>query len=336
MNKLYFCTLFDSNYLTRGIAMYESLKKNLDNFTLYICTFDNKAYEILSNIKLQNVVIIKLEDLEKFDNGLLLSVKNTRNAAEYCWTSTGVLIKYCLDNFKLDHCTYLDADIYFYSFSEEVINLIKKKKVLLTPHRYTPEYDQSFTSGKYCVQFLTFWNIKEHIVILDEWIKNCINWCYARYEDGKFGDQKYLDEWPIKYPNDILEVEHLGIGLAPWNIQQFKIINENNKLYVFDKRKKHEVVFYHFHGLKFIERNRIRLGNYKLSNKVIKYFYIPYIKKLLKLKQKLNLNENNIQKTKYSIQYVIKRVLNDKNSIKRFFKRIKNRNIYDIDKLLKG
>ena len=31
-----FCTLFDSNYLDKGLALYESMKTNLAEFTLYI------------------------------------------------------------------------------------------------------------------------------------------------------------------------------------------------------------------------------------------------------------------------------------------------------------
>ena len=47
-----FCTLFDSNYLTRGLAMYESLKKYSDDFYLYIFAFDDKSYELLVNLNL--------------------------------------------------------------------------------------------------------------------------------------------------------------------------------------------------------------------------------------------------------------------------------------------
>ena len=60
----YFCTLFDSNYLSRGLVMYESLKKNLDNFHLYIFAFDNLCFEILNNLKPSNTTIISLEEFE--------------------------------------------------------------------------------------------------------------------------------------------------------------------------------------------------------------------------------------------------------------------------------
>ena len=49
---LFFCTLFDSNYLTRGLAMYESLAKHCDDFHLFIFSFDDKCLEVLKKLKL--------------------------------------------------------------------------------------------------------------------------------------------------------------------------------------------------------------------------------------------------------------------------------------------
>ena len=43
-NNLIFCTLFDSNYLDKGLALYHSMRKYIGNFTLYIFTFDVMRY----------------------------------------------------------------------------------------------------------------------------------------------------------------------------------------------------------------------------------------------------------------------------------------------------
>ena len=109
---LNFCTVFNIKYLTRGVAMYESLSEHCENFHLYIFCFDKATHEVLSQIKMANVTLIELVD---FENDRLLSIKNKRSLAEYCWTSTPFTILYCIDNFDVDFCTYLDADIYFYS-----------------------------------------------------------------------------------------------------------------------------------------------------------------------------------------------------------------------------
>ena len=46
--------------------------------------------------------------------------------------------------------------MFFYSNPRVLYDEMGANSVLITEHRYTKEYDQSATSGKYCVQFVTF------------------------------------------------------------------------------------------------------------------------------------------------------------------------------------
>ena len=55
-----FCTLFDSNYLSRALVMYHSLEKTGENFKLYAVCFDDLSYQILIKLNLSNVVAIPL------------------------------------------------------------------------------------------------------------------------------------------------------------------------------------------------------------------------------------------------------------------------------------
>ena len=73
-----YCTLFDSNYLTRGLAMYESLKKNSNKFHLYIFSFDDRSYSVLKELNLESATIIKLEE---FEDDELLEVKKVGQLA---------------------------------------------------------------------------------------------------------------------------------------------------------------------------------------------------------------------------------------------------------------
>ena len=65
-----YCTLFDSNYLTRGLAMYESLKRYSNNFHLYIFAFDDGSYKLLKKLGLEYVTIISLKDFENMPESL--------------------------------------------------------------------------------------------------------------------------------------------------------------------------------------------------------------------------------------------------------------------------
>jgi hypothetical protein len=54
---------------------------------------------------------------------------------------------------------------------------------------------------------------------LTRWREQCLEWCKAIEEDGKYGDQKYLDEWPEKYGEKLAIARSAGAGVGPWNLR---------------------------------------------------------------------------------------------------------------------
>jgi hypothetical protein len=288
---LNFCTLFDSVYLSRGLIMYESLKENCDEFHLYIFAFDTLAYNILDKLQLSCTTVISQEEFENQD---LLSIKKSRTRAEYCWTCTSSTIYYVLNNYNVPSCTYLDADLFFYGSPQILINELKgDKTVLITEHRFSKlaRFYEQKRAGRFCVQFITFSNTGESREILLKWISQCIDWCYARYEDGKFGDQKYLENWPDEYPN-VHILEHQGGGIAPWNVGQYKFICEKNKIMGISpvKNDKFEVIFFHFHFVRILSDGYADLGWNKVRKTVVDQFYLPYIRKILEKEKFLEIS----------------------------------------------
>jgi hypothetical protein len=291
-----YCTLFDSYYLTRGLALHESLTKVHSDFCLYIFAFDDNTKFTLTEMKLENAVIIGLNE---FEDEELLKVKPNRSKAEYCFTCTPSVIKYAIEKYKLPSCTYLDADMYFYSSPLPAFAELNSYPVGLSPHNYSPEYDMAKDSGKYCVQFVYFKNTTEGMQPLNWWRNECIKWCYARVEDGKYGDQKYLDSFSTLFAN-VHDIEHAGIGVAPWNIKRFKFILKNKKIILKNNRHESEVIFYHYQSLKIdFNKKIIQLGKwYDLSEKAVELFYIPYIERLIYYENKLKNLELNIKEFK--------------------------------------
>lgn len=253
-----FCTLFDSRYLAKGIAMIDSLAESGIDFRLYFFPFDDKAEKVIKELDYDRVIIIPLRLFEDKD---LLKIKQSRSAAEYCWTCTPSTILYVLNNFQAGECTYIDADLYFYSSPERIFAEMKDSSILLTEHRYTREYDQTEISGRFCVQFTTFKKDPSGLNALIWWRNACIDWCYSRFEDGKFGDQKYLDDWPGRFPG-VHVLEEPGGDLAPWNIQQYILLPDGKRITGRERTsgKEFAVIFYHFHDLKFFPGNLADLG----------------------------------------------------------------------------
>ncbi len=316
-----FCTLFDTNYLSRGLALYYSLEKHCDDFHLYIFAFNDKCYSILQKLNLQKVTIISLKE---FEDAELLKVKTTRSIAEYCWTSTSSTILFVLEKYKVESCTYVDADIFFYSSPKPIFDELGNDSILITEHRYSSQYHKELKYGKYCVQFITFKNDEYGLKALKWWRERCLDWCFARYEDGKFGDQLYLNDWTERFER-VHVLQHLGGGLAIWNIQQYNFEFQNQRLIGIEKstQKKFDVIFYHFHYLRFFTNGELDLGRRPLTKEILNIFYKPYIQYLETLKEKLYLIDNT-----FDPHGSISKPLNWKTPILYFYRNL--RGVYNI------
>jgi hypothetical protein len=158
--------------------------------------------------------------------------------------------------------TYLDADLWFRKHPSPIFEEFDAsgKDVLITDHAYAPEYDQSATSGQFCVQFMTFAREGGELV-RKWWEERCVEWCLARFEDGKFGDQMYLDDWPERFRLFVHVLQDRERALAPWNAIRFPYGN---------------AVFYHFHDVRIHSGKKLVFGNYALPAPVIRFVYEPY------------------------------------------------------------
>lgn len=288
-----FCTLFNSKYLSRGLCLYSSLLRHNPDAFLTVFAFDDVTLTTLLSLNLPSMRVVSLAE---FETAELLKVKTERSLGEYCWTCTPAVIEHCLEKFQMDSCTYLDADLYFWTNAKSLFEELGDRSVMITEHRYTPEYDKTQISGKYCVQFMTFRNNPQGRKALSWWKERCLEWCFNRIEDGKFGDQKYLDDWTERFEG-VHSLKHLGGGLAPWNIQQYDIVQENPSLKFCEKssRKTFDGVFFHFHQLAWDDSGVFYLGTYELSQKVKDFIYFPYMREVLNWEDRLGYPRKNLR-----------------------------------------
>ena len=85
-----FCTLFDSGYLFKALALYDSLEHHCESFHLTALCFDEEAERILGLLSLPHLSVLPLAELERADPALL-AAKADRNRFEYCCTATPAL-----------------------------------------------------------------------------------------------------------------------------------------------------------------------------------------------------------------------------------------------------
>ncbi len=271
----YYVTYFDSNYLSRGLVMYRSLLRYGGDFYLWIICFDDLAYELLNKLNLEKVTLITLS---QFEDEELLRIKPQRTRQEYCWTCTPSTALYVLNTEPhVDAITYLDADLMFFSSPEPIFAEAENASILLIEHRYLPEFDLSATHGIYNVQFMLFRRHSEGLQALSWWRERCIEWCFTRVEDNKFGDQKYLDDWPERFTG-VHILRQLGAGVAPWNSAKYTLHRREDKVYV----ESDVLIFYHFHALKFYYFNIAYLYPlYPLNSRVKEWIYSLYFSEIV-------------------------------------------------------
>ena len=281
-----FCTLFDSYYLDKGIALYKSLERITSDFTLYIFCFDDKAFEVLNNIGFKHAQIIHHNS---FETPELLAKKEIRSKAEYCWTCTSVTIEYVLEHYHVESCTYLDSDLYFYSNPQILFDEIEQAKadVVIVEHRFkNNKYGQKLQerNGKYCVQFNYFRKTENGLTVLKWWKERCLEWCYDIPEPDRMGDQKYLNTWTRNFEG-VHELQHLGGGVAPWNLEQYKLIKLNENEIEMSKKQgvKFPWVFYHFQNIRYMPGRKVNIKSQTKSKKLKYAIYIPYLKEVEKI-----------------------------------------------------
>ncbi|MBO4840481.1 MAG: hypothetical protein J5524_05225 [Bacteroidaceae bacterium] len=282
------CTLFNSVYLDKGIVLYQSLSEVATDFILYVLCMDEKCYKVLADLKNEHLIPIRLAD---FENEQLLKAKKDRPFGQYCWTCSSSLIKYVLDTYQPNYCSYIDADMFFYSDPIILIDEMERKNasVSIIGHRfgwYAKKSEKKI--GRYCVECNTFKNDVKARKLLDIWINQCLEDCSQKDDGIHWGDQKYMDNWVDDYPY-VIESLNYGAGIAPWNIPQYTLVKYNPKgqFVVKCKGKEYTPLFYHFEGITYDSNDHADIHVYSrwgIDDKLVNIFYIEYLSRIKKIK----------------------------------------------------
>jgi hypothetical protein len=277
MSREHFVTLFDSTYLLQGLALYDSIDAQGGDFDLWVVCVDEAVEACLNRLELPHLKTIPVRELEWFHSELL-NVKACRTRVEYCWTLTAFSMEAVLRREPTaTRVTYVDADVYLFGPPSRILRQLDASgaAVLLTDHARSAERERLQRSGRFCVQFLPCVNCPAGLEIVRWWQKRCLEWCYARFEDGRFGDQKYLEEWPVKWGHAVTVLSDTRLTLAPWNVEHLRGQGVPECLF-------------HFHGLRVFRGGVVRMWrNYAISESSHEAIYGPYITKLREVARRL-------------------------------------------------
>jgi hypothetical protein len=317
--KYHFCTLFDKNYLAYVLNLVDSLEEQVQDFSLYCFCMDQDSYLFMDNLKKKNLLVFSYHQLEDHYPELI-TAKNNRSPVEYYFTCSPSTCKYVLDFYpQIDMITYLDADLYFFSSPVSIFEELNQFSVGIIEQNFSWLGKMYEKYGKYNVGWVSFRNNANGLKCLEDWRQDCVRWCYDKLEDGKFGDQKYLDSWPDKYAG-IKVINNIGANVAPWNVGRYRLHRDSstNKITV----NNYDLIFYHFAGFK-------QLDNENYITNVSRYFvslrgilrnsiYLPYVKKLREYNNAIGQNILIKNRKEYLASDIMQIIKNSSRNIRKY------------------
>jgi Glycosyl transferase family 8 len=245
-NVKYICTYFDYNFLPRGLALYNSIKKFHDDFVFYALVFDNETFEYLSGLNLINLKPVSFETYNKYFD---TNQEKFEDRKQYFFSSTPNICLYLFETYsEIDQLLYLDADVYVFNSLDSLYHEVGDASIAFCAHRFNPVFNLlSKNYGRYNVGVNFFKRTRTGLQCLHDWKNDCDSWYPGKpgYPLNFFSDQIFLDKWPMRY-QEIKIIENIGINTAPWNIASYKVRLKSEEFYI----NENKLIIYHFSALK--------------------------------------------------------------------------------------
>lgn len=280
--KNVYCTYFDHNYLAQGLALFESLEKHAGIFELWVLAHSSECEEFLKRIRHPCLKILPVAELLRLNPKLALA-KASRSPAEFYFTASPAWMRHVLERVPIGTTvTKIDADCFLFSSPVALLAGDDTSSIVITPHRHGTKVSSKY--GIYNVGWVSIRNDRLGMSCVRKWEEQCLEWCFDKPDGKRYADQKYLDDWPLRYP-DIHISTLSGANLAYWNVNHSNLSIMDNKVLVDDK----PLIFYHFSGLKKIS-DRVydpQWGEYNVQLKdiLIKKIYYPYLQVLRRIEK---------------------------------------------------
>jgi hypothetical protein len=286
----HFCSVADSKFSRNIVALNRSLKKYDLDYSLHLLCLDKEIYQ-----KVNDTNIIKYDfDIFLTNNPELQECRNNKPSREalinsganyelaskiqFIWSLSSYFTHYCLNFLSTNSgVIYVDSDIYFFDNWKKIYYHTDNISVGLVEHRIPFHHN----NGKYNVGILYFKKDQAGLECSKFW-KNCLLTQNHKYfsEYGDCGDQKYLELFPLLFPN-VVSLDKFFGHLAPWNLPFHQYTNTG----IVWNEQYQNVMYYHFSNFKpDFDNNSYqpapRHNTTSLPNELIKNFHNEYFLQL--------------------------------------------------------
>ncbi len=272
---VHLCTVTSKAYIVQCLALYNSLKETSDKFHLWICPVDDTAYKLLEKMNLENATVINLNCIK---TNRLSTIKQERKVHEFCWTVKSVFTRFVVkNNYSLSSIFFIDADLFFFEDIKTITEEWGDKSIFLTKLWLNSYWTGKV--GRFSAGLIGFKRDEEGMKCLSWWRRRCLNWCFDIYEEHRWSDQKYLNQFPDMC-SSIKITDNWGINAGPWNLRKARsVIKYNSSIYFTG----YKLICYHFSGFRVYRDGKMELCNRRRLPKNALPIYSLYVDRINKV-----------------------------------------------------
>lgn len=243
-------TICSNNYLAQAKTLGDSFLKYHPEYQFIIGLVDKWSNEI-DICNYAQFLVIPVSDLN-IDNFSDLVAKF--NITELNTSVKPSYFNYLFKKFNADNIIYLDPDILVLSRFFELLEILDKKNIVITPHICSP-IDDDFAPTDYHTIRGGVFNLG-FIALSDfENVKDFLSWWHARvtkfgfsdFSLNMFYDQIWINYVPAFYDNYQI-LKHFGYNMANWNLHERYLNMSEQEFYINDKVP---LRFFHFSSYRF-------------------------------------------------------------------------------------
>lgn len=249
-------TICSNNYLAHAKTLGDSYLKHHPDHTFIIGLVDtfNQSfdYSVFNAFEIIPVAELNMSGFGELNQKYNIVELNTAVKPTY--------FHYIFQKYKPGNVIYIDPDILVLSPFEEVLDLLEKRNIVVTPHICTPVEDEfaptdyhTLRGGIFNLGFIALSNYDSVSAFLTWWHERVVKYGFANFAQSMFYDQLWVNYVPVFYDNYSI-LKHPGYNMANWNLHE-RTLSQTNATYHVNEQ--FPLRFFHFSSYKYTKPNVI-------------------------------------------------------------------------------
>lgn len=248
MRNVHCYTSITYSYLDRARVLAESIRRFHPDWTIWLLMSDEPPADLQFDLKSEDfdhMITVGELGIPEWQRWMF-----SHDIVELCTAVKGPMMARLLEH-GADSVVYLDPDTALFAPLDNVVEMLEKHSVVLTPHIATPETSTegildnelgSLKHGVYNLGFVAVRNISEGVRFGNWWRDRLLQYCRDDVPNGFFTDQRWCDLVPALF-DGVGVLRNSGYNVASWNLSNRPIsMHANGDIQAGEQRLR----FFHF------------------------------------------------------------------------------------------